>query len=71
MSTGPHLDFRFYKNGQAIDPLKVKAPPVEPILEENLVDYELVKLSMMGAVKEVGSGQWAVGSGQWAVGSRQ
>jgi hypothetical protein len=57
MSTGPHLDFRFYKNGQAIDPLKVKAPPVEPILEENLVDYELVKLSMMGAVKAVGSSQ--------------
>ncbi len=35
LSTGPHLDFRFYKSGQAVDPLKIEAPPVEPISEEN------------------------------------
>ncbi len=31
LSTGPHLDFRFYRNGQAIDPLKVKSPPAKPV----------------------------------------
>jgi len=31
LSTGPHLDFRFYRNGQAIDPLKVKSPPARPV----------------------------------------
>lgn len=35
VSTGPHLDFRFYKNGAAVDPLKVEAPPVEPVRDEN------------------------------------
>jgi len=35
LSTGAHLDFRFFKNGQAINPLKVEAPPVEPV-KENL-----------------------------------
>ena len=35
IATGPHLDFRFYKNGKAVDPLKVKSPPVEPIADKN------------------------------------
>ena len=50
--TGPHLDFRFYRNGKAIDPLKVKSPTVQPVdsiywedfLEyKNLMSFELLK----------------------------
>lgn len=31
LATGPHLDFRFYRNGKAIDPLKVESPPSKPV----------------------------------------
>lgn len=51
LSTGPHLDFRFYKYGSPVDPLKVEAPPVEPVAVENLNRFELNKqvvLSLLG-----------------------
>ncbi len=39
LATGPHLDFRVFKNGKAIDPLKVKAPPVDPVKKEDMKRY--------------------------------
>jgi murein DD-endopeptidase MepM/ murein hydrolase activator NlpD len=43
LATGPHLCFRFWKNGKQEDWLKEKIPPSEPILEANRVAFAAKK----------------------------
>jgi len=42
LASGPHLCFRFWKNGQQVDPLKQQLPPSKPVSEEAKAAYNLV-----------------------------
>jgi len=47
LATGPHVDYRFFMNGRAVDPLKVELPPSEPINKELIVEFEIQRDSLM------------------------
>lgn len=44
LASGPHLCYRFWKNGVQVDALKVDLPPSEPIAEAHKAAFDSVRL---------------------------
>lgn len=47
LATGPHVCYRFWKNGRQVDPLREKIPSSEPIAKQFKEEYLAVKDSLM------------------------
>ena len=41
LASGPHLDFRVFKNGIPIDPLKMESPRVDPVSKEKMPESKV------------------------------
>jgi murein DD-endopeptidase MepM/ murein hydrolase activator NlpD len=46
LATGPHVCYRFWKNGVQVDPFKSKLPPSDPISADSKDEFLLLKDSL-------------------------
>lgn len=53
LSTGPHLDFRVYKGGSAVNPLTIESPPAKPVDPEYMAEYTAMKDSLMNDLQKI------------------
>lgn len=53
LATGPHLCFRFWKNGKQVDALKVKIPPSHPVKKELIENFSEVKSGIISKLETI------------------
>ncbi|NQY67661.1 MAG: peptidoglycan DD-metalloendopeptidase family protein, partial [Flavobacteriales bacterium] len=46
LATGPHVCYRFWKNGKQVDPYKQKLPPSNPVSKDNMPAFEKIRDSI-------------------------
>ena len=54
LATGPHVCFRFWKNGKQVDHRREELPPSEPIAPESLPAFENEKARLDSVVVTTG-----------------
>ncbi len=54
LATGPHVCFRFWKNGRQVNPMREKNQSSNPVSKKNLTEYETVKKTWIDKLQVVG-----------------
>lgn len=53
LATGPHLCYRFWRNGKQVDALKVELPPSQPVKKEFIESFESVKTDLTKKLDDI------------------
>jgi murein DD-endopeptidase MepM/ murein hydrolase activator NlpD len=53
LATGPHLDFRYLRNGQYVNFLSVKTPQAEPLSSREISEFKSASAAIFEQLKQV------------------
>ena len=53
LATGPHLCYRFWRNGVQVDALRVELPPSEPVKKDHVADFNKVKDNLIKKLEAI------------------
>jgi murein DD-endopeptidase MepM/ murein hydrolase activator NlpD len=61
LATGPHVCYRFWKNGRQVNPLKEDIPSVEPVKQENHQQFNQQMAELKQQLNELGKSMLSMG----------
>ena len=52
-TSGPHVCYRFWKNGKQVDPFKQKLPPGKPVPKELKANFDIYKIPLEESLNQI------------------
>jgi murein DD-endopeptidase MepM/ murein hydrolase activator NlpD len=62
LATGPHVCYRFWKNGRQVNPLKEDIPSVEPVKQENHQQFNQQMAELKQQLNDLGKSMLSMGA---------